>query len=90
MRGRFDWAGACALTLATGLAVGWGGTLLLISGPWDPDPISDAGANLLATIGGAMVGAVAAYLGVQASTRSRQREADRIEDATTLKRGGGS
>lgn len=61
---RTDWAGLAIVIMALGLALGWAGTLLVISGPWDPDPLSDAGANLLSTVGGLMGGAVAAYIGM--------------------------
>jgi hypothetical protein len=56
-----DWAGPCAFVLACGLALGWAGALLLAA--WRGGPISDHGTHLLATLGGAMAGAVATYLG---------------------------
>ena len=52
---RWSWHGAVALTLAIGVVA----VMVLIAGPWDPDPISDQGANVLLTI----IGALAAYLG---------------------------
>jgi hypothetical protein len=57
-----DWAGRSAFVLAVGLAVGWAGGLLFaaIAGR---APLSDAGAHLLSSLGGAMAGALATYLG---------------------------
>jgi hypothetical protein len=56
-----DWAGRSAFMLACGLAAGWAGGLLIaaIKG----GPISEHSADLLATLGGAMAGALATYLG---------------------------
>jgi len=59
--GARDWPGRCAFVLACGLAVGWAGTILLVA--WQGGPLSDHSANTLATLGGAMAGAVATYLG---------------------------
>lgn len=56
-----DWAGRSAYALSLGLAVGWGGALLMAVFPHVP--VSDTVANLLATLGGAIAGAVATYLG---------------------------
>ena len=61
MRLHDDWPGRCAFVLACGLAVGWAGTILLVA--WQGGPLSDHSANTLATLGGAMAGAVATYLG---------------------------
>jgi hypothetical protein len=55
MNGQWSWHGAVALTLAIGLVV----VLVIVSGPWDPDPLSENGGNVLLAI----VGALAAYLG---------------------------
>ena len=79
---RFDWAGAAVFVLSLSLGIGFAGTLIIISGPWDPDPLSDAGATLLSTIGGVLAGAVAAYFGVHAerSANGRQTEITEQED----------
>ena len=67
MRLHDDWVGLCAFVLACGLAVGWSGTILLVA--WQGGPLSDHSANTLATLGGAMAGAVATYLGGSALRR---------------------
>ena len=59
--GAQDWAGRSAFVLACGLAFGWAGALLLAA--WEHGPVSQQGANLLSTLGGAIAGAVATYLG---------------------------
>lgn len=52
--------------LACGLAVGFAGTLIILAGPWKGSEGLGLGSGyLLSTIGGAMVGAVAAYLGMR-------------------------
>jgi len=60
-----DWAGRCAFVLACGLAIGWSGALLIatLALIWRETPVSQQGANLLSTLGGAIAGAVATYLG---------------------------
>ena len=59
--------------LACGLASGWAGGLLIAA--IQGGPISEHSADLLATLGGAMAGAVATYLGsslnLGGSTRRR-------------------
>jgi hypothetical protein len=59
---RWSWHGAVALVLALGIVI----VLVEISGPWDPDPLSDTGANVLLTL----IGALATYLGVKAGVDS--------------------
>jgi hypothetical protein len=58
-----DWAGRSAFVLAVGVAIGWSVAVLFVVSPWRTTPVGDAAANFLATLGGAMVGAVATYLG---------------------------
>ena len=67
---RFDWAGASAFVLAFGLSAGFATALIFAASP-ATTTITDAGVQLLSTIGGAMVGAVAAYLGVAVERRGR-------------------
>jgi membrane associated rhomboid family serine protease len=67
-----DWHGPVALVLALGLSLGWASALIIAALPVT-NTISDQGANLLATVGGLMGGAVAAYLGA----RSAEHTADR-------------
>ena len=68
---RWSWHGAVALTLALGVVF----VLVEISGPWDPDPLTDSGANVLLTI----VGALAAYLGFTVGGSSSKDEPDKDE-----------
>jgi hypothetical protein len=56
-----QWAGRSAFVVASGLAIGWAGALLIVA--FKGGPISHDSANVLATLGGAMAGAVATYLG---------------------------
>jgi hypothetical protein len=57
-----DWPGRVAFVLAAFVAGGWATALVLASTPWT-DTISETGANLLATVGGVLAGALATYLG---------------------------
>lgn len=63
-----DWPGRVALTLAAFVGGGWATALILAATPFT-DTISEQGANLLATVGGVLAGAVATYLGVGYGTR---------------------
>lgn len=69
-----EWAGRSAFVIACGLGLGWAGALLIVS--LRGGPITDHGADLLATLGGAMAGAVATYLGSTLHTggSARRRE----------------
>ena len=60
-------AGWVALVLATGVAVGFAGGVLVLA--IAPEAIGPAGAAALGTLGGAVVGALAAYLGAKATDR---------------------
>lgn len=66
-----DWAGRTAFVLAAFVAGGWATAIILAATPLT-DTISDAGANLLATVGGVLAGAVATYLGHQAGKNEEQ------------------
>lgn len=68
-----DWPGACAFVLACGLSIGFCVALIWAASPSTPD-LSQEAAALLSTLGGAMVGAVATYLGL--SRREHQRKDD--------------
>jgi hypothetical protein len=63
MREPHDWRGYIAFVLAIGLSVGWATGLIMSASSRTP-PIGENTAQLLSTLGGAMVGAVAAYLGM--------------------------
>lgn len=57
-----DWRGYIAFVMAVGLAAGFASALIMSASARTP-PINETTATLLATLGGAMVGAVATYLG---------------------------
>jgi hypothetical protein len=69
-----DYAGIVALVLALSIGTAFTGTLLIISGPWDPDPLSEAGANLLSLLAGGMVAMLGHYMG---ATRHKGDDAAR-------------
>jgi purine-cytosine permease-like protein len=75
---RRDWSGLIAYTLALGLAVGFA-TALIMSASSRTPPINETTGAMLSTIGGAMVGAVATYLG-GAAQRRRDRDVQEDED----------
>lgn len=75
-----DWPGIIALVLAIGLAVGFAGGLIFEASPWTNSRISDESAALLSTLGGAMAGAVATYLGVGRRDQARREEHEEHED----------
>jgi membrane protein YqaA with SNARE-associated domain len=62
-----DIAGIVALVLAGGTSIGFAGTLLLLT--WEPSS-NPASIQLVATLGGAIVGALATYLGARATEHS--------------------
>lgn len=64
-----DWPGACAFVLACGLALGF----VLGFARWliQSGPLSQHGTTVLSTLGGAIVGTLATYLG--RGTRERER-----------------
>jgi hypothetical protein len=66
-----DWPGACAFVLALGLSIG----LVLGFARWlvQHDPLSQHGATLLSTLGGAIVGTLATYLGRGTKERARRK-----------------
>lgn len=71
-----DWTGASAFVLAVGVAVS---LVVGFIGAIQYETISPQGAELLSTLGGAVVGAVATYLGV--GRREQMRRSDhRSED----------
>jgi hypothetical protein len=77
MREPRDWRGYIAFTLALGISVGWATGLILSASARTP-PIGENTAQLLSTLGGAMVGAVAAYLGM--GRRDKPPPEDKRED----------
>lgn len=58
-----DWRGYIAFVMALGIAIGFGAAIIMSASARTP-PISDTTATLLSTLGGAMIGAVATYLGM--------------------------
>jgi hypothetical protein len=67
MGGRgWSWAGAVALVLALCVGIGWAVALIVVA--VNDEPIGPRTATFLATIGGALAGAVVGWLG--ASTRA--------------------
>lgn len=83
MREPRDWRGYVAFILAVGLSVGWATGLIMSASSRTP-PIGENTAQLLSTLGGAMVGAVAAYLGMG----RRERKDEHTEDENPDKDGG--
>ena len=63
----WSWPGAVAMVLAAALAGGWAAALVIAA--IHPQPVSEAGLNMLAGLGQTMAGAVAAYLGYQLGSR---------------------
>ena len=76
-----NWTGLCACILASGVAVA---LILIVLGPLLQDrPFTEQGAQLVSTLAGATVGALAAYLGLsrqQQQEREREAEEARRED----------
>lgn len=64
-----DWRGPIAFVLAIGVAV----TLVagIVTAELTPGPVTTQEVSLLSTIAGAIVGAVAAYLGIQSNNNRR-------------------
>lgn len=73
MRG-WDWHGAVALILA--LSVGVGFAVAMVGATVQHEPISQQGAALLNTLGGALIGAVAGWLGGAAVERAQHHQED--------------
>src|SRR5262245_107988 len=82
---RLDFAGICATILAVGLSAGWAGAILIAA--FRGQQIGEQGANLLATLGGAMAGAIATYLG--SMIRQAQRLAGREYESERASEGFG-
>jgi hypothetical protein len=71
----WNWAGACACILATGVSLS---LVLIVLGPLLQDrPFTEQGAQLVSTLAGAAVGALAAYLGL---SRSQQQQFERTRE----------
>jgi hypothetical protein len=72
-----NWPGLCAFTLACGVAVS---LVLIVLGPLLQDrPFTEQGAQLVSTLAGAAVGALAAYLGLSRQ-QQMQQERTRAQD----------
>jgi purine-cytosine permease-like protein len=74
---RVDWAGAVAFILAVGVSLSL--VLGFAGATFQSKTISAAGANLLSTLAGAVVGAVATYLGIgrrEQAAHDREEEGD--------------
>ena len=76
----WSWPGVVAVLLAGSLGLGWAGALIIAA--IHPMPTSDAGLNLLGSLGQTLAGAVAAYLGYQigAGTSSSHKTGDAHTD----------
>jgi hypothetical protein len=78
-RRRFNFAGTAVLILSICLGGGWATALVLSASPRTP-PITDTTKDLLGTVGGGLVGVIAAYIGGQiARRREHQDEQDDAE-----------
>jgi hypothetical protein len=73
-RFRWDWRGAVAFTLALCLGVGF--AVSIIADSLRHEPISAEHAALLSTLGGALIGAVATWLGLSALDRDDEADED--------------
>jgi hypothetical protein len=62
MKRDFDWPGLAAFVLALGVALGI--VLGFVNAVIQSEPMSSEAANLLSTLGGAAIGAVATYIGI--------------------------
>lgn len=67
-----DWAGLCALVLSLGLAIGWVAGIIILA--WHGRSLGETGGSVASTLGGAIVGAIASYLGGAALRRERGDE----------------
>jgi membrane associated rhomboid family serine protease len=75
-----DIAGLVALVLAIGVAVGFAGLALLFA--LAPEAAGPAGAAVFGTLGGAMVGSLATYLGARSATGRDDDDRRRALEAT--------
>lgn len=76
----WSWPGAVALVLGASLAGGWAAALVIAA--IHPQPTSDAGLDLLGSLGQTMAGAVAAYLGYQVGSHAANDRAHHEDDVT--------
>lgn len=86
--GRIDWPGACAFCLALGVSISM---VVAIIGITTKDVISRDSAQLLSTIFGASVGAVATYMGLarqQQQGQVRTRRSDEQQQQAQQRRSG--
>jgi hypothetical protein len=72
---KVSWAGACAFVMASSLSIGFAVGLVMSASPRTP-PINETTATLLATLGGAMGGSVATYIGLSASRKQPPSKED--------------
>jgi ABC-type branched-subunit amino acid transport system permease subunit len=78
VQGRWSWAGAAILVLATFLGGGWA-TALIMSASSRTPPITDSTKDLLSSVGGVLAGAITAYIGGMIATR-RKDDDDEDDD----------
>ena len=69
-----DIASWVALVLAAGVSVGFAGTVLLLA--IAPEPAATASIQLLGPLGGAVVGALAAFLGARSAVSAAPPRSD--------------
>jgi hypothetical protein len=73
----FDWPGAVALVLALGISGSLFGAILALS--LRGQSIGEFGANMLSTVFGATIGAIATYLGQASEQRRTARNNNRAK-----------
>jgi hypothetical protein len=71
----WTWQGMVALVVAVNVSLAW--AVVLVIGMVSDQPVSDAGRNMIETIGGGLITIVAGYMGYQvgaATTAAAQEE----------------
>lgn len=62
MRGQWSWHGMAGVVLSVSVGVGW--SIALVVTAVKDGPVTEAGATILNTIGGGLIGAVATWIGL--------------------------
>lgn len=74
---QWSWHGVAGVVLSICVGVGWAASLVITS--LQSGPVTDAGATILNTIGGGLIGAVATWIGLAGG----KKPADPDETGTT-------